>query len=229
MTGQQWSSVWGVVRSSWPVPYLAEDSVKAEWGLAFVDEDPRLVVDAVRVYAKRSDRPTLAGLMVVFAERMQDHLRQKRIEALPPPPPEAEPTKAGMPDFAAQYAALDPVERDAIEYQIQNRYPAAYLGRNTPGPLQWAWQCLVIACAEKGIDPHTNGYKGSTTLSAREAEEAHYQTRLDLAQQQLMHEQGCPRCQSYAAPALGKERRGSPCYVGLRYFEPYYQAGVARP
>lgn len=236
MRADQWESVWRIVLGSWPgSSYLGDDMVKIEWASAFGDSEPHWLMEAVRISAKRTDRPSVKALAEAYsevAERMREGERLARLTS----GPAAEKVGGPMPSYEAEYAALDPDYRAEIEEQIKTRYPGVYAGRNEEPSLAWAWRCLVVTCEEKGIDPVTGGFVGSTTLSALEAQEAAYQASLEAAQRQLLHEQGCQRCAQYSTPPTGatktnptRDRMGSPCPVGLRYYEPAYRAGMPRP
>ncbi len=123
-----------------------------------------------------------------------------------------------MPDFGARYRALDPTLRAEVEGQIKRAYPGAYGGRNVPGPLQWAWECLVTTAANQGVDPD-GAFRGSTSATEVDAWERGYERQFAAARAQLEHERtGCPQCAIYASPAPGKTRAGQPCVIGMRYW-----------
>ncbi len=234
MRADQWESCWNVIRGSWPTsPGLANEVVKIEWATAFAECDPRWLMDAARGMAKETDRPSVAGLTTWYADLSASRITVQRLERLEGGPTEL---MEKMPDFGLQYLALDPQYRAEIEEKIKGRYPGAYANRDEPGWGIWSWRCLVVTCEEKGIDPITGGFVGSTSLSARDARERNYQANFERTQRQLLHELGCPRCQQYSqGPTVAtkantlRERNGSPCAVGAVYWEPHYRAGVARP
>lgn len=222
MTAEQWVVTWGMILGAWPGRGMSSPEAEMAWGKAFADKDVDRMADAVIAYAQDTDRPSIAGLTIAYYELEQDHLRDLRLATASSPPSEQYDPPSAMPDFNALYQALDPLERDAIEDRIKGQYTAAYAGRNTPGNLQWAWRCLTVTCAEKGIDPKTNGYLGSATESARDAEVAHYRRKLASAQAQIQHEEVCARCASYSSPGVGKARKGEPCPIGVEYYRPLY-------
>jgi hypothetical protein len=228
MTAQDWEATWLLIEGAWRTLDFSVAQTKQAWAGAFADKDVDLMADAVVTYAKNTDRPSIAGLTVAYAEREQDHRRDLRLAAASSPPQEQLDPPAGMPNYEALCATIPAAERERLENQIAPRYAGLYPNRNL-APWKAMWECLVWTCHTHGVDPRTGGYVGSTTLSARDAEERHYQRTLAAAQGQMVHEQNCLRCQTYSAPALGHERKGSPCGVGLEYYRPHYAAGMSRP
>jgi hypothetical protein len=228
ITPDEWGVTWGVIKGCWPAAYLDDVEAKQNWYRVFRESDRLLLEDAARLRATEVETPTIAGLMVTYQEREQDRRRDLRLAAASSPPQEQLDPPAGMPNYEALCATIPAAERERLENQIAPRYAGLYPNRNL-APWKAMWECLVWTCHTHGVDPRTGGYVGSTTLSARDAEERHYQRTLASAQGQMVHEQNCLRCQTYSAPALGHERKGSPCGVGLEYYRPHYAAGVSRP
>jgi hypothetical protein len=230
VTDAQWEGVWGVVKGCWPNAYLDDVEAKQNWREVFRGKDPRAVIDAARQRASEVETPTIAGLMVTCHELEQERLRDERMRLASGPPQEWQRDSPGpMPDFDEAYEAIPEEQREFIEEHFKTRYTAAYDGRNVPGNMRWAWRCLVVTCSQQGIDQTTGRYNGSTWESDREAEEAKYQRVLTAAHAQIQHEQVCPRCSIYSNPGPGKAAKGSPCPVGLAYYEPHYLAGMPRP
>ncbi len=237
MRADQWESCWNIIRGSWPgSPSLADEVVKIEWASAFGDSNPRWLMEAVRMAAKRNDRPTVKGLADAYEEVLERKREGERLARLTSGPVASDTGVVPMPSYDAEYLALDPDYRAEIEEKIKARYPGAYAGRNDDPMLKWAWRCLVVTCEAKGIDPVTGGFVGSTALVDLEAWEANYGLNLEATRKQLLHEQSCPKCAAYAAPPSVatkanplRDRVGSPCPVGLRYWGPHYAEGMPRP
>ena len=68
MTDQEWQACWALIRGSWPLASLGDPVVEASWRAGLDSTLPSDLAQAIRGYALRADRPTLAGLMVAYAE-----------------------------------------------------------------------------------------------------------------------------------------------------------------
>lgn len=231
MRADQWEAIWKIIQGSWPASSgLTSELAKIEWASAFGGCDPRWLVDAIRAMAKETDRPTVSALTTWYADLSAAKAKAEHLERLTAGPVEH---MDRMPDFEAQYQALDPEYRAEIEGQIKERYAGAYAGRNDTPNLRWAWACLVSTAEAKGIDPQTGGCVGDTSLSELAALEQSYDRNLAATKGQLVHEQSCAKCEAYSRGTTVatkanplRERTGSPCAVGAMYYAPHYRQGI---
>lgn len=232
MRSEQWEAVWRVLQASYPTATALEDqTVKVEWATAFGRCEPRLLMGAVREAAKRKEWPSIAGISQAYEEFAAKARENDRVARLTAGPEEA--IAVRYPSFDAAYEALDPLYRDELEQRLKGVYPAAYAHRNRPGPLAWAWRCLVVTADADGFDELTGGVAGA---SDRLREDQRWQANFEATRRQLGHEQNCPRCKQYAAPPGAtstanpkRDRVGAPCAVGRIYWEPAYRLGMERP